>query len=48
MRLLYGQDATIRYPDNETIYLNESDYSQVRRMRVQVNSAPPQQTDRII
>jgi len=48
MRLLYGQDATIRYPDNETIYLNESDYSQVRRMRVQVNSAPPQATDRII
>ena len=48
MRLLYGQDATIRYPDNETIYLNQSDYSQVRRMRVQVNSAPPQQTDRII
>ena len=48
MRLLYGQDATIRYPDDETIYLNESDYSQVRRMRVQVNSAPPQQTDRII
>jgi len=48
MRLLYGQDATIRYPDNETIYLNESDYSQVRRMRVQVQSAPPTATDRII
>lgn len=48
MRLLYGQDATIRYPDNETLYLNQSDYSQVRRMRVQILSAPPQATDRII
>jgi hypothetical protein len=48
MRLLYGQDATIRYPDNETLYLNQSDYSQVRRMRVQILSAPPQATDRVI
>ena len=28
MRILYNEDAEIRYPDNETIYNSESDYSQ--------------------
>ena len=34
MRLLYAQDAEIRYPINETIHVSESGYSQQRRMRV--------------
>ena len=48
MKLLYGQDAEVRYPDNETIYVSESDYNEVRRVRVQVISGPPVATDRMI
>lgn len=48
MRLLYGQDAEVRYPNDETIYVSESDYNEVRRVRVQVSSGPPSATDRII
>ena len=49
MRLLYGQDASVRYPDNETIYVSDSDYNQERRMVVEmdVNSGLPSATDMI-
>lgn len=48
MRLLYGEDATIRYPDNETQYISESGYNEVRRVRVSVDTGLPQATDRLI
>ena len=49
MRLLYGQDASVRYPDNETIYVSDSDYNQERRMvvKMDVNSGLPSATDMI-
>jgi hypothetical protein len=48
MRLLYGQDATIRYPDNETIYPSHSDHSQNRRMVVKMtNEGKPEETDKV-
>jgi len=48
MRLLYGQDATVRYPDNETIYLSDSDHNQQRRMVVKMSNAGlPEQTDKV-
>jgi len=48
MRLLYGEDATIRYPDNETQYISESGYNEIRRLRVVVDTGLPSATDRII
>ena len=50
MRILYNEDAEIRYPDNETIYASESDYSQKRRVNVIMSDlrVAPSSTDRII
>jgi hypothetical protein len=47
MRILYAQDATIRYPINETIHLSESGYTQQRRLRVTMDSGIPEANDRI-
>ena len=47
MRILYAQDATIRYPINETIHLSESGYTQQRRLRVTMTSGIPEANDRI-
>lgn len=48
MRILYGQDSTVRYPDNETLYLSRSDYKQQRRLVVQMDKDTlPQATDKI-
>ena len=48
MRLLYGQDAEVRYPDNETIYVSESDYNEERRLVLQMSADKiPQETDRL-
>jgi len=47
MRLLYAQDAEIRYPINETIHVSESGYSQQRRMRVTMTSGIPEANDKI-
>ena len=47
MRLLYAQDAEIRYPINETIHVSESGYSQQRRMRISMTSGIPEANDKI-
>lgn len=48
MRLLYAQDAEIRYPDKETIYISESDYSEERRIvLIMPDEKVPAETDRI-
>ena len=47
MRLLYGQDATIRYPIDETIHVSESGYTQQRRMRLTMTSGIPEANDKI-
>ena len=50
MRILYNEDAEIRYPDNETIYNSESDYSQKRRVNILMSDlrVAPSATDKII
>ena len=50
MRILYNEDAEIRYPDNETIYNSESDYSQKRRVNILMTDlrVAPSATDKII
>jgi len=48
MRLLFGQDAEIRYPDNETMYLSDSNYNQRRSLAVRMTSGIPNATDQII
>lgn len=47
MRVLYGQDATIRHPIDETIHIGESGYSQQRRMRVTIPNGIPEANDKI-
>jgi len=47
MRLLYQEDATIRYPIDETIHVSESGYTQQRRMRVTMTSGIPEANDKI-
>ena len=47
MRVLYGQDATIRHPIDETIHVGESGYSQQRRMRVTITNGVPEANDKI-
>ena len=49
MRILYNEDAEIRYPDNETIYASESDYSQKRRVNILMSDlrVAPSATDKI-
>ena len=47
MRVLYGQDATIRHPIDETIHVGESGYSQQRRMRVTIPNGIPEANDKI-
>jgi len=48
MRILFGEDSEIRYPDNETIYLSDSSYSQQRRLVVQMDrDYLPKATDKI-
>ena len=50
MRLIYGQDATVRYPYNETIFASDSNYSQKRRVNVKMTKVGniPVATDKII
>ena len=47
MRVLYGQDSTIRHPIDETIHVSESGYSQQRRMRVTIPNGIPEANDKI-
>ncbi len=47
MRVLYADDATVRYPIDETIHVGESGYSQQRRMRVNITQGVPEANDKI-
>jgi len=49
MRIMFGQDAEVRYPIDETSHVSESDYSQRRRMVVQLTNSNllPKSTDKI-
>ena len=50
MRLIYGQDAEVRYPYNETIFPSESNYSQKRRVNIKMTKigTVPVATDKVI
>jgi len=49
MRILFAQDAEVRYPIDETSHVSESQFSQRRRMVVQLTNIAllPQSTDKI-
>ena len=47
MRVLYGQDATVRHPIDETIHVGESGYTQERRMRILMTKGIPEANDKI-
>ena len=50
MRLLYGEDAEIRYPIDETVVLSESQFKEERKLAVQMITADkkPKPTDKIV
>ena len=47
MRLLYGEDAEIKYPIDETVFASESGYIEERRLAIAMNSGVPKSNDRI-
>lgn len=47
MRLLYGEDAEIAYPIDETVFASESGYQEDRRLSIQMTTGVPKKTDRI-
>ena len=47
MRVLYAQDAEIRYPVKELITVGESGYSQQRKMRVTMTNGIPEANDKV-
>ena len=50
MRILFAEDAEIRYPIDETIIVSESDHDQKRRMVVRMTNenSIPSATDKIV
>ena len=49
MRLLYGQDAEIKYPIDETIFASESGFNVDRRLSITMDlGATPKATDKIV
>lgn len=49
MRLLYGEDAEIKYPIDETAFASESGYNEERRLSITMNlGATPKATDKIV
>ena len=47
MRLLYGEDAEIKYPIDETVFASESGYIEERRLAIAMVSGAPKSNDRI-
>lgn len=47
MRVLYAQDAEVRYPVKELITVGESGYSQQRKMRVTMTNGIPEANDKV-
>ena len=48
MRILYGQNAEIKYPIDETVFASTSGYQEDRRMNLVMNSGVPKNTDKVI
>ena len=49
MRLLYGEDAEIKYPIDETVFASDSGFNEERRLSITMDlGATPKQTDKII
>ena len=49
MRLLYGEDAEIKYPIDETVFASDSGFNEERRLSITMDlGATPKQTDKIV
>ena len=49
MRLLYGQDAELKYPIDQTIHMSESAYSEERRVSITMDvGGVPKQNDKLV
>ena len=50
MRLLYGQDAEVKYPIDETLVISESQFNEDRRITVQMTNVikKPIQNDKVV
>lgn len=48
MRILYGQNAEIKYPIDETVFASTSGYQEDRRMNLVMDSGVPKNTDKVI
>ena len=49
MRLLYGQDAEIKYPIDETIFASDSEYNEERRVSITMDlGGTPKTNDRLV
>ena len=49
MRLLYGQDAEIKYPIDETIFASDSEYSEERRVSITMDlGGTPKVNDKLV
>ena len=49
MRLLYGEDAEIKYPIDETVFASDSGFNEERRLSITMDQgAIPKQTDKIV
>ena len=49
MRLLYGEDAEIKYPIDETVFASDSGFNEERRLSITMEQgAIPKQTDKIV
>ena len=49
MRLLYGEDAEIKYPIDETVFASDSGFNEERRLSITMDlGATPKQNDKIV
>jgi len=48
MRILYGQNAEIKYPIDETVFASTSGYQEDRRMNLVMDNGVPKNTDKVI
>lgn len=48
MRILYGQNAEIKYPIDETVFASDSGYQEDRRMNLVMDNGVPKNTDKVI
>ena len=48
MRILYGQNAEIKYPIDETVFASTSGYQEDRRMNLVMDNGVPKNTDKVV